>query len=103
MAGDMASLDARVTPSPDVLFQMLDGETVLLDLRSGKYFGMDAVGTRMWALLMETGRPRTVIAHLLREYAVDENRLRAELLEWIDRLAAQGLLTVETLPLDDDL
>ena len=36
-----------------LLAQELAGETVLLDLASENYFGLDAVGTRVWQLLNE--------------------------------------------------
>ena len=43
----------RIEISEDVLFQEVGGETVLLDLASEQYFGLDAVGTRIWQLLGE--------------------------------------------------
>jgi len=92
------ALNSRIVVSPDVLFHTLEGEAVLLDLKSGRYFGLDAVGTRMWSLLAETGRPVEVIARMLQEFDVDEERLRADVLGWIDKLSARGLLTVEATP-----
>lgn len=92
------ALNSRIVVSPDVLFHTLEGEAVLLDLKSGRYYGLDAIGTRMWSLLAETGRPAEVIARMLQEFDVDEERLRADVLGWIDRLSARGLLTVEVTP-----
>ena len=47
------STDQVFTVSKDVLFQEVAGETVLLDLNSESYFGLDEVGTRIWTLLNE--------------------------------------------------
>ena len=49
------SLPTQVEISPEALFQELDGETVLLNLQSERYYGLDDVGTRMWQLLAENG------------------------------------------------
>src|SRR4051812_15119232 len=47
------SIANRVKISDDVLFQELQGEAVLLELKTGVYFGLDKVGTRVWQLLGE--------------------------------------------------
>ena len=41
--------DQRFTVSPDVLFQEVSGEMVLLDLASESYFGLDEIGARKFA------------------------------------------------------
>ena len=35
-------------PSPQILFQKLGNEAVILHLQSEEYFGLDEVGTRIW-------------------------------------------------------
>ena len=87
--------------SNDVVFRDLAGEVVLLNLATGTYFGLDAVGTRVWHLIGEQGSKEKVIRVLLAEYEVEENRLRRDLDDLIGRLRAQGLLATdaeETLP-----
>ena len=38
-------------PHPDVVCREIEGEAVLLHLGTGIYFGLNAVGTRIWQLL----------------------------------------------------
>ncbi len=45
--------DQTFNISEEALFQEVSGETVLLDLVSENYFGLDETGTRVWALLNE--------------------------------------------------
>jgi hypothetical protein len=89
------TLDMRVVVSPEVMLQDLGGEAVLLDLKSESYFGLDAVGTRIWHLVEKDGHLEVVHATLLDEYDVDAARLEHDLKELIGRLAATGLVTVE--------
>jgi len=49
---DVASIDQFVV-HPAVICRELSGETVLLNLESGVYYGLDAVGTRVWQLIMQ--------------------------------------------------
>ena len=48
------SFDSKVRVPEDVLVSELDGESVLLNLKSECYFGLDEVGTRLWELLISS-------------------------------------------------
>ncbi len=52
------NLNDRYAVSEDVVAREVSGETVLLDLKSGQYFGLDAVGGRIWALLSDRPHKR---------------------------------------------
>lgn len=82
----------RVTISQGVMFRDLDGEAVLLELETGRYFGLNETGTRMWLLLQEHGAVGAAFQALLAEYDVAEERLRQELLSFVGTLTSQGLL-----------
>ena len=89
-------LPAQVAIPPDVLFQELEGEAVLLNLETEHYYGLDDVGTRMWQLLAEHGDVATVVEQLIEFYDVDEANLRHDLAHLIAELAEEGLITVQT-------
>lgn len=86
----------RMVPAPHVLFQEVDGETVLLDLEGERYFSLDAVGTRFWELSAEHAEPDTVVARLLGEFSVEEATLRADLGTLVEQLDAAGLIVFQT-------
>ena len=77
----------------DVLFQEVGGETVLLDLDTERYFGLDAVGTRVWALINEGMAVGEVINNLLEEYEVDRASLESDVEELLGSLREAGLIT----------
>jgi hypothetical protein len=89
-------LQQSIVAADDVVFQQLDDEAVLLNLASGAYFGLNAVGTRMWQLIGEHRSLGTVLDTLAREYEVDRGVLERDLLELVERLRTKGL--VRTLP-----
>ncbi len=82
----------RVAVPETVLFRDLDGEAILLATDSGKYFGLNEVGTRMWSLLRLHGEVEPVFRELLAEYDVAEDQLREDLARFVDLLAARGLV-----------
>ena len=80
--------------SDKVLFQKLGDEAVILHLDSEEYFGLDNVGTRMWELLMGEGEGdiNKSIPLLLKEYEVEEDRLKKDMEELVEALKMEKIL-----------
>jgi Coenzyme PQQ synthesis protein D (PqqD) len=94
----MLSLTSRVQANRDVVFRDLHGELVLLNLKSGVYFGLDPVGTRMWQLLHEHRSLHEVLAALLDEYDVAETRCERDLVGFVRALVENELVDLESGP-----
>jgi hypothetical protein len=94
----MVSFSDRAAMPTHVLVRLLDRESVLLNLETEQYFGLDETGTRMWQLV--TGSPNIGAAYqeLLAEFDVEPDLLRSNLMELLSRLVDSGLLQV--LPTD---
>jgi hypothetical protein len=85
------ALEKTFVLSTQALFRDLGGEAVVLDLDSGTYFGLNAVGTRIWRLIEERGRLDAVFDQLCLEYDAPADRLETDLLELVTRLAEARL------------
>ena len=94
------SFSERVRVAPDVLFRLVGGEGVLLNLNTERYLGLNPVGTRMWNVLSSASSIQAAYDELLREYEVDPAQLRADLEEFIDQLLGQKL--IEAGPLAEE-
>lgn len=90
------NLHRKITISSEVLSQEVTGETVLLDLNSESYFGLDEVGTRIWQLLREGKDLEQVSETMLAEYEVDIDQLQADLDELIEKLSEAGLISIDS-------
>ena len=88
------SLSNSITVPDDVLFRELDGEAVLLNLKTGTYFGLNPVATRMWQLIAEQRSLARVLETLAGEYEADRLVLENDLLELGRQLCASGLCQV---------
>ena len=86
--------EQKVTISPEVLFQEVSGEMVLLDLSSESYFGLDAVGARIWGLLESGSTVGETLDTLMGEYEVERETLEADVGELLGRLLEAGLIRV---------
>lgn len=81
--------------SKEVIFQELEGEAVLLNMQSGIFFGLNPVAKRMWELLSELGQAEKVLQQLLQEYDASEEKLRQDLVDFIEKLKSKGLVEVQ--------
>lgn len=86
--------DAKVVANKKSASCDLEGETVLLNLETGIYHGLDGVGTRVWELVQE---PRTVQAirdALLAEYEVEPDVCLRDLLALLEQMRSAELIEV---------
>lgn len=67
---------------------------MLLNLQSEQYFGLDEVGTRMWAALTSANSIQEAYETLLGEYEVDAEKLRRDLQGLLEKLVEKGLIEV---------
>ena len=82
----------RVRVPDDVLISNLQEESVILNLDSERYYGLDNVGTQFLSVLNTSDSIETAYEVLRDEYDVDPQSLREDLLELIENLLKQGIL-----------
>lgn len=90
----IVSFGDRATVPPHVLVRFLEQESVLLNLETEQYFGLDETGTRMWQLVTASPNIDAAYRELLAEFDADPELLRSDLTELLARLVDQGLLQV---------
>ena len=88
------SLQDAIYPGPDVVFRILDGEAVLLNLKSGVYFGLNEMGTKIWNNLVENPSLEHAYSRILREYEVEPEVAKRDLLRITAELLEKGLVSV---------
>ncbi len=72
----------------------LDGEVVLLDVSSGRYFGLNGVAARIFNLVTEPRTLAEVVDVLVAEYEADRSLLHADAETFLDELVRRDLVRV---------
>jgi Coenzyme PQQ synthesis protein D (PqqD) len=88
------SFDDRIKLPDDVLISGLQAESVLLNLDSERYYGLNDVGTRMLTLLTSSDSIGGAYNTLLDEFDVEAEVLRRDLISTIEELAKHGLVEI---------
>lgn len=85
----------QVVVPEHVMIRILQGESVVLNLDSEWYVGLDEVGTRMWEVLVECQNVEVATQRLLGEYEVEEAQLRADVETFIGELLQRDLIELK--------
>ncbi len=83
---------AKISIPDGVLVQELQGESVLLNVNTENYYGLDEVGTRMWAVLSEAPSIGQAVDTLLEEYEVERATLESDVDALLTELIEKKLI-----------
>ena len=95
-------MDGTITPSTTVMASTdqvscdLAGEAAILNLKNSVYYGLDTVGARIWTLVQEPITVGAVRDAMVREYDVEPERCERDLIDLLQKLAAEGLIAINT-------
>ena len=84
--------DTILSIPPQVMSRLVDDDTVLLDLESGMYFGLEGVGKRIWDSVAEGCSIGEIAAIITADFEVDEARAQADVVAFTSDLVERGLL-----------
>ena len=91
-------LTDRISQSSGSVAREVAGELVLLQLESGTYFGLNAVGSRIWALLEETDQSVASLCNtIIDEFSAPRDVVEADILALAESLLDQGLVEIVTI------
>lgn len=85
-------LSDHVIISPNILAREIGAETVILDVESGRYLGLDPVGTRVWQLLTVGKSLAEICDTMLDEYDVNRTALESDTLKLVEHLIENRLV-----------
>lgn len=91
----MQTIQRSLRVNQAVVSAELDNETVLLNVETGIYFGLDEVGSQIWTLLLAGQEQQAIVAHLLDVYDAEPSVVQTDVAEFIESLTAKGILCLD--------
>jgi len=90
------SVHSVVSASPEQVSCPLGEESAILNLKNSVYYGLDAVGARVWNLLQQPRSIGELRDTLLDEYEVEAERCERDLLNLLEKMRDEGLIEVRS-------
>lgn len=94
LAGNQLTSSSTVRTASSLVACDLGDEIVILSEQSGVYYGLNAVGSRIWELIQAPLDVSQLCAALQAEYDVPAEQCEREVLVLLERMAAEGLVEV---------
>ena len=88
------SLNSLVQWSDDQIAATVDREIVILSVERGSYYGLDDVGSEIWQQMASPVRVDTLCDLLAAKYDADRGTIERDVLALLDKLTAEGLISV---------
>jgi hypothetical protein len=86
--------DTVLQRKPDLLFNEIDGEVVMLSIENGEYYGMDKVGSRIWTLLEKPISFQNLVSILIEEYDISPNSCENDTKEFLLGLLSKNIISI---------
>jgi hypothetical protein len=84
--------------APAVVSEVIDGEAIIMDLRSGNYFSADGAGARLWEVIALGCAHDDIQAWAAAAFEGDAATIGAGVDAFLDQLTGHGLIEVEDPP-----
>lgn len=83
--------------NPELLAVDMDGETVMMDMISGNYFGINTVGSHVWAVLETEHTVEEILKSLEGQFEISESdTVQSDIISFLDDMVKQKLVLVST-------
>jgi hypothetical protein len=92
------AIRSTVVAVKDLVSCDLAGESIILNINNGMYYGLDPVGSWIWNTVKNPISVQDIRDRLLREYNVEAERGEQDLLALLSELADEGLIEVKNGP-----
>jgi hypothetical protein len=90
------STGSTVMVAKDVLYCDMAGEVAILNLKDENYYVLKDMGVIIWNLIQKPNTIKKVLEVIVKEYAVEQEECKQDLMELIQDLLDKGLVEIKT-------
>jgi len=85
-------INSKIVRNNKIISSDMDGETVMMSIENGEYYGINPIGSRIWELLEHPVTLSEICELLLKKYDVDANQCQTEVLKFANHLFEKKLI-----------
>lgn len=87
------TLTAPVIRKPDLIATDMDGDTVMMCIERGEYYGLGGVGSRVWELLAQPTSIKEITRVICDEYDIEASSCQTDMQAFVEELMRNGLVS----------
>jgi hypothetical protein len=81
---------------PDVILEDFDDEFVIVNLASGNYYSIDAIGAEIWAMVQQGSTTAEIATGLSKKYDGAEQVIETAVIRFIKEILSENLIVPDT-------
>lgn len=85
----------RILLNQELLQSEIDGETIMMSIDNGKYYGLNTVASRIWEIIKDEPLLSELIDKLVEEYDIEKKQCEIETQEFLFNLIENKLIKIE--------
>jgi hypothetical protein len=93
-ANNEITMDSKIVGNAKIVFNEMDGETIMMSIENGEYYGMNSMGTRIWRLLSTPKRVSDICDTLLPDFDVTQEQCSKDVLLCLNKMAEKGVVKI---------
>ncbi len=86
--------DSVVARKEGIVASEMDGETVMMNLETGKYYNLGGTGSAIWKIIVNPIKVNEIIGELVEKYSTTQEQCIQDVLPFLQNMVEQGLITV---------
>lgn len=90
----MIQLSSVVSTNADLLSTEIDGEFVMMDMDSGRYFNLDRIGSVIWKTLEQPQEVAGLCRFLGERYEAPDEIIERDVLDLLQQMADRKLIRI---------
>lgn len=88
----MLNADSKIARSEGMVEAEIDGETVMMSVEQGSYYGLDSIASRIWALIESPKSIREICEQLVLEYEVEMDQCQDDVMGFLHEMAERKVI-----------
>lgn len=90
----MINNQSTISRNQDILSSSINNETVMMDIESGQYIGLDPIATRIWQLIEQPITFDTLCNTLIDEYEVSLEQCKIDVTTFLQKSQQANLVVI---------
>ncbi len=92
---DTIENNSKIILNQELLQSEIDGETIMMSIDNGKYYGLNSVASRIWEIIKDEPLFSELIEKLMEEYDIEKKQCEIETLDFLTNLIKNKLIKIE--------
>jgi len=88
-------LNSIIEKNNEMVTADMDGETVMMSVKTGKYYNLGKMGSIIWEMIENPILVEIIVSSLLEKYNVDRQQCEEEVLSFLNETGKEGLIDIK--------